>query len=53
VPLTVAWGTGELEEFQRQSREFVEVSCTGLARIARLHGLFVFLAENPNISYVA
>tara|TARA_R110000787_G_scaffold153340_3_gene267215 strand:+ start:283 stop:1149 length:867 start_codon:yes stop_codon:yes gene_type:complete len=23
-PLTVAWGTGELDEFQRQSREFAE-----------------------------
>lgn len=24
IPLTVAWGTGELDEFQRQSREFAE-----------------------------
>jgi len=24
IPLTMAWGTGELDEFQRQSREFAE-----------------------------
>ncbi len=24
IPLTVAWGTGELDEFQRQNREFAE-----------------------------
>ncbi len=24
IPITVAWGTGELNEFQRQSREFAE-----------------------------
>lgn len=24
IPITVAWGTGELDEFQRQSREFAE-----------------------------
>lgn len=24
IPLTVAWGTGELDEFQRQSREFAD-----------------------------
>ena len=41
-PLTMAWGTGELEEFQRQSREFA------VAWEAAGHEVEIFILEDLN-----
>ncbi|MEX2453105.1 MAG: alpha/beta hydrolase [Rhodospirillaceae bacterium] len=42
IPLTVAWGTGELAEFQRQSREFAD------AWAAAGHPVETFVLEGMN-----